>query len=189
MTCFMTYSVYSLNFSSLFPQQSEYLMLITLYFLLSIVWTLISMAWFIFYTYISTRTEIPKILDIVSEQLRKLFSCCYSSKISKEGKKKENINAVSDESANNTTPYFIKQRKSEVVVPSAKILPSLHLKPKCQVCDRCDSCQNTIDQNKLKEINKKTIEAKCNALHNFIFLCIFAIMLFSNIALWLIISY
>ncbi|CAF1067888.1 unnamed protein product [Rotaria sordida] len=57
MTCFLTYSIYSLNFSSQFPQQSEYLMMITLYFLLSICWTLISMTWFIVCDHFTTKGE------------------------------------------------------------------------------------------------------------------------------------
>ncbi len=78
MVCFMTYSVYSLNFSSLFPQQSEYVMTITYFFLLSIAWTLLSMAWFTIYTYYVTKGEMPKWLYDFSGQLQQVPFCCFS---------------------------------------------------------------------------------------------------------------
>ena len=76
MTCFMTYSVYSLNFSNLFPQQSEYMMMITLYFLLSICWTLISMAWFVVCNYFISKGEMPKSLYVFCGFFQKLPSYC-----------------------------------------------------------------------------------------------------------------
>ncbi|CAF1276435.1 unnamed protein product [Rotaria sp. Silwood1] len=77
MTCFMTYSVYSLNFSSLFPQQSEYLMMITLYFLLSICWTLISMVWFIICNHFATKAEMPKPIYAFCGQVQRTLCYCF----------------------------------------------------------------------------------------------------------------
>ncbi|CAF3192520.1 unnamed protein product [Rotaria sp. Silwood2] len=77
MTCFMTYSVYSLNFSNLFPQQSQYLMMITLYFLLSICWTLISMVWFIMCNYFVTKAEMPKLLYVFCGVLQRILFYCF----------------------------------------------------------------------------------------------------------------
>lgn len=77
MACFMTYSVYSLNFSNLFLQQSEYLMMITLYFLLSIGWTLVSMAWFVVCNQFMSKSEMPKALYIFCGWLQRIFFCCF----------------------------------------------------------------------------------------------------------------
>ncbi|CAF1236169.1 unnamed protein product [Rotaria magnacalcarata] len=77
MTCFMTYSVYSLNFSNLFPQQSEYLMMITLFFLLSICWTLISMIWFIICNHLISKVEMPKPLYAFCGQLQRVLFYCF----------------------------------------------------------------------------------------------------------------
>jgi hypothetical protein len=74
----MTYSVYSLNFSGLFPQQSKYLMTITLYFLLSIVWTLLSMVWFVICNHYASRGEMPKTLYAFCGRLERGFVCCFS---------------------------------------------------------------------------------------------------------------
>ncbi|CAF1555218.1 unnamed protein product, partial [Didymodactylos carnosus] len=72
MICFMTYSVYSLSFSSLFPQQSDYLMTITLYFLLSICWTLIAMLWFVICNYFITKVRMPRLLYAFCELLQRV---------------------------------------------------------------------------------------------------------------------
>ncbi len=48
MTCFLTFSVTSLRVSGDIPIQSEYLPLITLYFLLSIVYTFLGLIWYFF---------------------------------------------------------------------------------------------------------------------------------------------
>ncbi|CAF4766747.1 unnamed protein product [Rotaria sp. Silwood1] len=77
MTCFMTYSVYSLNFSNLFPQQSEYLMMITLYFLLSICWTLMSMIWFIICNHFATKAEMPKPIYAFCGQVQRTLCYCF----------------------------------------------------------------------------------------------------------------
>ena len=82
----MTYSVYSLNFSNLFPQQSEYLMTITLYFLLSITWTLLSMVWFVVCNHYISKAEMPKSLGTFSGLLQSGFVCCFSP-ASNENKK------------------------------------------------------------------------------------------------------
>ncbi|CAF1259712.1 unnamed protein product [Adineta steineri] len=90
MTCFMTYSVYSLNFSNLFPQQSQYLMMITLYFMLSICWTLISMIWFVICNHFISKAEMPKFLYIFAGQLqKKVFLFCFPPP--KDDKKKDVI--------------------------------------------------------------------------------------------------
>jgi hypothetical protein len=89
MVCFMTYPIYSLNFSSLFPQQSEYLMMITLYFLLSIFWTLISMAWFLICNHYTTKAQMPKKLCDFCGQLQRMYCCCFPQP--KNDKKKDII--------------------------------------------------------------------------------------------------
>ena len=75
----MTYSVYSLTFSNLFPQQSQYVMMITLYFLLSIAWTAVSLAWFVVYNHYVSKGEMPKALYIFCGWLQRLFFCCFPS--------------------------------------------------------------------------------------------------------------
>lgn len=113
MVCFMTYSVYSLNFSSLFPQQSEYLMMITLYFLLSIGWTLLSMAWFITCNHINTKAEMPKSLQAFCERLQKVLFCCFPSPPGQDTRTKPNKNIIVHNGDTNTARH---QESTEAVV-------------------------------------------------------------------------
>ena len=74
----MTYSVYSLSFSNLFPQQSEYIMMITLYSMLSMAWTLLSMGWFVVCNYYTTEAKLPKPLNSFCGLLQRVFFCCFA---------------------------------------------------------------------------------------------------------------
>ncbi|CAF1336540.1 unnamed protein product [Adineta steineri] len=232
MTCFMTYSVYSLNFSSLFPQQSQYLMMITLYFLLSIFWTLISMAWFILCNHFTTKAEMPKFLYTFCGLLqKKVFFYCFpsakddkkkdvivnNSELKKSGdqesiqatiiqekkcascqkllpscfrrntkvadiEKKDQPSPIEDDTPkktnNNNFPII---DKPEVVTTDKK---DENPKPKCDFCDRCETCQADFDKDKAKGKNKKDIEARCNALNYFIFIIILIFMAIAEFCVW-----
>ncbi|CAF1318946.1 unnamed protein product [Rotaria sordida] len=93
MTCFMTYSVYSLSFSNLFPQQSEYIMMITLYFVLSICFTLISMVWFMICNHFTITSEMPKPIYAFCGQLQRVFFCCFPSS-KEDGKTDKNKDVI-----------------------------------------------------------------------------------------------
>ncbi|CAF3139563.1 unnamed protein product [Rotaria sp. Silwood2] len=160
MTCFMTYSVYSLNFSNLFPQQSQYLMTITLYFLLSICWTLLSMTWFVIYNYFTTKAEMPKLLYDFCGLLQRIFCYCFPLP-KQDGNTNQKKNAVADSGENQ------------------------NMKSKCDFCNRCDSCQSDFDKEKAKGKNKKEIEARCNALNYLVFLFLLLCMFISNLAVWI----
>ncbi|CAF3881768.1 unnamed protein product, partial [Rotaria sordida] len=238
MTCFMTYSVYSLSFSNLFPQQSEYLMMITLYFLLSMCWTLISMTWFIICNHFTIKNEMPKPLYAFCGQLQKVFICCFppsqqDNKIDKnkdvivenaEIKKSDDkettqatntqkmkciscqklfsscrqrqsrveiVNEKENNSVQNvepikTNPTDVEPNEIAVSVPVNE--PNAEAKPKCDFCNRCEPCQADFDKDKAKGKNKKDIEARCNALNYFVFICVLLFMFISNMALWLAMS-
>ncbi|CAF0788447.1 unnamed protein product [Adineta steineri] len=217
MVCFMTYSVYSLNFSNLFPQQSEYLMMITLYFLLSICWTLISMAWFLIYNYIVTKGEMVKSLYNFCGYLQRIFFCCFprpkqNSKVDKKndiiaenGEMKIFENQESTQQMkcvsrlrkqNSIETMEMKQHSSATHTESIK-KSSIEVQPweinkeakrKCNFCNRCESCQADIDKDKTKSKEKKDIEARCNALNYLVFICVFLLMLIVNITIWLLMS-
>ncbi|CAF4393219.1 unnamed protein product [Rotaria sp. Silwood2] len=250
MTCFMTYSVYSLNFSNLFPQQSEYLMMITLYFLLSICWTLMSMVWFIICNHFTTKAEMPKSTYAFCGQLQKALCYCFpppkeddktdknkdvivengdikksddkeSTKVTNTQKMKcvscqklfssclqrrnrvENIDKKQDISSEeiesnkiNTTgvnptdvnPTDVSSTDVNPTETTACINtnePNETAKPKCDFCNRCESCQADFDKDKAKGKNKKDMEARCSALNYFVFLCVLLFMFISNMAIWL----
>ena len=206
MVCFMTYSVYSLSFASLFPQQSQYIMMITLFFLLSIFWTLVSLAWFVICNHYSTKGEMPKLLNSFCGQLQRIFCCCFPPP-----KPDDKVDSKKDITANGTMttndvnsrclPCFrrrvqveTKASKNDIFVEEAGAAKTKSnetndpAKPKCDFCDRCETCQADFDKDKTKGKNKKEIESKCGALNYLVFIIVCILMIASNIALWLMMS-
>ncbi|CAF1194699.1 unnamed protein product [Adineta steineri] len=236
MTCFMTYSVYSLNFSNLFPQQSQYLMMITLYFLLSICWTLISMIWFVICNHFISKAEMPKFLYIFAGLLqKKVFLFCFpppkddkkkdvivnNDELKKSGdkesiqatiiqekkcascqkllpscfrrnakvaniEKKEEPSPVKDDALTKTNnSYFSLLDKPEVIATDKT---DEKPKPKCDFCDRCETCQADFDKDKAKGKNKKDIEARCSALNYFVFVILVLFMVISELSVWVLMA-
>ncbi|CAF2011275.1 unnamed protein product [Rotaria magnacalcarata] len=211
MTCFLTYSVYSLNFSNLFPQQSEYLMMITLFFLLSISWTFISMIWFIMHFYFTSTAEMPTVLYVFCGKLQRILCYCFPPE-KKDDKINKKTGVVPDDGeiqnfseVKNTTATFISKRRvaarndnvettksNSTDVTSTEIKSSIPMTetmkiatPKCDFCNRCESCQTEFNKDKAKGKFKKDIEARCSALNYFVFLCGFLFIFVSNMAVWI----
>jgi hypothetical protein len=205
MTCFMTYSVYSLSFSNLFPQQSEYVMTITLYSMLSMAWTLLSMGWFVVCNYNTTEAKLPKPLKRFCGLLHRVFFCCFSQP------KDDDISASATSiPKTKCVPYqrlfsacFRRRAKVEIVhmrehtnledmegnnsKPAVAISineTTEEVKAKCNFCDRCQPCLADYEKDKAKGKNKKEIESKCSALNYFVFLCVLLFMFIANMVLW-----
>ncbi|CAF1367815.1 unnamed protein product [Adineta steineri] len=235
MTCFMTYSVYSLNFSNLFPQQSQYLMMITLYFLLSICWTLISMAWFVLCNHFISKAEMPKFLYIFSGLLQKkvffyffpppkddktknvivengdlkksedkkstqatgiqktkcascqkLFPSCFRRHIKVESIDKGQHTSVENETSMNKSATD----DARIETPTSVVIDETNKKatPKCDFCNRCETCQADFDKDKGKGKNKKDIEGRCAALNYLVFFCILLFMVISELSVWVLMA-
>ncbi|CAF1362402.1 unnamed protein product [Adineta steineri] len=191
MTCFMTYSVYSLNFSNLFPQQSQYLMMITFYFLLSICWTLISMIWFVLCNHFITKGEMPKLLYSFSEWLQKrIFLFCFplpkqdkpNPSCFRQNIKVENIDMDQHFPIENATSI------GKNNIDDTRIETNNKAKSECNFCNRCETCQADFNKDKVKGNNKKDIEAKCSALNCFVFFCLLLVMTISELSIWITMS-
>ena len=206
MVCFMTYSVYSLSFSSLFPAQSQYIMMITLFFLLSIFWTFVSLAWFVVYNHYSSKGEMPKLLYAFCGRLQRILCCCFSPpKPNEKADANKDIienGPVTTNGANSKClPCFRRRVQVETIATRNDVFvvetgsartnrneaPDV-AKPKCDFCDRCETCQGDFDKDKTKGKNKKDVESKCNALNYLVLFVIFLLMVGSNIGLWLVMS-
>jgi hypothetical protein len=167
MTCFMTYSVYSLNFSNLFPQQSEYVMTVTFYFMLSMAWTLLSMGWFVLCNHYTAEAKMPKPLDAFCGLLQRVFVCCFSKPKDEETPLTKLANALENGKSDGDVNEATEEGKS-----------------KCSFCDRCEPCLTDYKKDKAKGKKKKDIESKCSALNYFIFLWILLFMFVANMVLW-----
>lgn len=175
--------------------------MITLYFLFSICWTLISMAWFITCNHYTTKAEMPNVLLAFCEFLQQVFCCCFplTKTNEKDAANKTTIAAADDETV---TCVYCRQlfgsccRKTNRVKDGNKkesheqamVSTDDSSKEKCQLCDRCQSCQADFDKDKAKGKTKKEIEAKCSALNYFIFILIFLFMFISNMVIWLLMA-
>ncbi len=83
MSCFLTFSVYSLRISQDIPTQSEYLPMISLYFIASILFVLIAFAWFIIENYFKTNLFLPNWLLFLMTNIQKLIDKFKSVKMKK----------------------------------------------------------------------------------------------------------
>lgn len=201
MPCFMTYSVYSLSFSSIFPQQSVYIMMVTLFFLLSIGWTLVSMIWFVICNYYVTKGEMLQLLYILCDRLQRVFFCCFLSTETAKVTSTEKIKCFSCQKLF-TTCLRKRVAAENIDVPSfeTNIKPITTVeyvnttemtekqKSKCKFCGKCESYQTDCETNETKNKKKKDFETKCKILNYFVFFCVALLMIISNIVLWLIMA-
>ena len=134
----MAYSVYSLNFSSLFPQQSEYLLMTTSYFLLSICWTLISMVWFMIYNYITTKADISKLLCVFCARLQKVLFCCFPSPSKPDTKADENKKIIVRNDAKT-----LRHQKIQEATSSQRIASVCCQKPFASCCQMRNRVEGT----------------------------------------------
>ena len=95
MTSFLTFAVTGVRISGEIPVQSEYLPLINLYILLSILYTLFGFIWFIIAKQLSDRHHLPLILVKIAFIVKKVFYCFYKEK-SENFVQDESIEKISD---------------------------------------------------------------------------------------------
>jgi hypothetical protein len=91
MTTFLTYSIYSINTSNSIPTQSDYVPAITVFYIMSTFFVLISFSWFILENFMRSRTYMPLLLRVWVKLFRKLeqaFSALVQ-KVSKSCKKQQ----------------------------------------------------------------------------------------------------
>ena len=55
---------------------------------------------------------------------------------------------------------------------------------KCGFCDRCSDCQTDFKEDKDKGKTKKEIESSFEALNWLAFLCMFILLIITNVAVW-----
>ena len=188
--------------------------MITLFFLLSIVWTFVSLAWFVVCNHYMSKGEMPKYLYAFSGRLQKIFFCCFPPAKAAE---KKGVQQTGELKQSNSTklngvklfcmPCFKRRVAAETTVPIDAIAieegrttneeskenavcgmttePSESIKAKCHLCNRCETCQCDFDKDKAKGKGKKDVESKCGALNYLVLLIVFILMLVSNLALWL----
>ena len=71
MTIFLTLAIYSVRIASDFPTQGDYIPIISIYFILGLLFTFISLLWFTYAEYLRTKIEKPKMMV----KLARLLTC------------------------------------------------------------------------------------------------------------------
>ena len=70
MTVFLTFGVYALKINSDLPVQSQFVSLFSTYFIVSTIYTLIALMWFIVANYFVIKNSIPGHLVFIAEQIQ-----------------------------------------------------------------------------------------------------------------------
>ena len=71
MTVFLTFGVYALKINGDMPTQSEYIPLVSIYFLIATLYTLLSLIWFVMANYFGIKNHIPKPLVLIAQTLQR----------------------------------------------------------------------------------------------------------------------
>lgn len=180
MTSLMTYSVYSVRISNEIPIQSEYMPLITLYFILSIFYTLITFIWHIVKNFLTTNKKWPKFVLAFGQLLQDMVEkvcccCCKESKVedvsaiviepseeSKENKIDEVKSLIENEIKSkelilvSSWKYIDKMNENEILKNSCSLMKLYNGETdKCFKCNLCSSCQAKEDKDEKKKKDKR----------------------------------
>ena len=71
MTIFLTLAIYSVRIASDFPVQGFYIPIISIYFIMGLLITFLSLVWFAYAEYIRAKKQMPKMLI----KLARLLTC------------------------------------------------------------------------------------------------------------------
>lgn len=168
MNVFLALAIYSVRISSEFASQSEYIPLVSIYFMLGILFTFFALCWFVCKELIGKRDEIPKPLNIFANFIRKIFKRTRQVEVKSEPKSEENTDSDKNSDLKKPIPEPVKHEL-------------------CNKCDSCMKCLNEKDKEKIKKKIKEEKEANVNALNLFMLFVIFTCYFVSYLVIWLLI--
>jgi hypothetical protein len=185
ITSWLTFAVNSVRISNDIPVQSEYLPLITLYMLMSMIYTLFAFVWFIIADHLSKTKKIPFIFKLVADTLRKCRPLNYRKV---EQKKKiikpietTSIKTVEQESYQVSTLNSANEvgAEQDIRLNENKILDSNR-----NQCYKCNS--DIVNAEKSKSENEKhEKESQVKTLNLLAFSLIFLFIFSCNLTIWL----
>lgn len=167
MTILMTYSVYSIRISSDMPVESEYLPLVTLYFMLCIMNTFLAFNWFLIANKFLAKSKTPKLLTCLALRIRSVFILNFIKR-----KTNENSSTVSP-------------NKDELETQANENNTS---KTRCNKCDLCEKCEQKSLNDEEKKVKKDLNESNVSLLNYFFWFVLLTFMVASDLIIWLLIS-
>ena len=200
MTSFMTFSVYSLRVSSEIPVESDFLPMVTLYFILGITYTFVSFNWFILANELAQKKDWPKFLKQLASGIKRILFWKYgdtpfwSSKVVPTTTKVKELmrtnqakvemsNVEKQEGANNN------KKSDSSKVPLEVPGKLLNVKLSCNNCDHCVACTEDKEKEKNKKIKKELIDSYVSALNHLVFFLMLLVVVACNLVTWLMIAY
>ena len=137
---FMTLSVYSLRVQTDTAPQSQFLPLVTLYFILGISYAFIALIWFIVANNWTVKNNLPPFLVVFAGYIKRVLFWIYDetpiwkSKIAPEPEKDKQKVLPPDTSTVENKETVVKL-STETDDPSKKLLDDPNVKCKCNTCD------------------------------------------------------
>ena len=170
MTILMTYSVYSIRISSDMPVESEYLPLVTLYFMLCIMNTFLAFNWFLIANEFLAKSKTPKLLTCLASRIRSIFSLRLKLKLLKR---------KTDENSSKVSP------NTELETQGNESNTS---KTRCNKCDLCEKCEQKSLSEEEKKVKKELNESNVSLLNYLVWFVLLTFMVASDLTIWLLIS-
>jgi hypothetical protein len=157
MTSFLTFAVTGVRISGEIPVQSQYLPLINLYILLSIIYTLIGFMWFLIANHLSKKHHLPFLLERMAFVIRKILFCIF-----KDSPKTFNKTELTEKISNDT--------KIDI--------------EKCNFCGRCKNCEKKFEEERITNLKINEIKLNVSALNYLAFFILFLIIFSCNLGIW-----
>ena len=137
MSQFMTLATFSVRSQADVAPQGQFLPMITLYYVLSIMYTFIALIWFIVADHWTTKQNIPKFLGAFAAFIKRILFWIFdeesigrSKKVAPEKKEVEKT-PTEESSAKTETKALSEEKTSEQTTKSTY----------CFTCDYCGDCQ------------------------------------------------
>ena len=166
MTSWMTFAVTGLRISGDIPVQSLYLPLITLYILLSILYTFAGFTWFIIANELSKKHHLPGYLLKIAYFVKKALFWIFK-----------------DTSKTNTITPLIKSEANNIELRDEnKLLKEME---KCNFCNRCKNCEMRLENEKNKRMANEEIRLNVSALNYLAFFILFLTIFVCNFGIWI----
>jgi len=170
MTTFLTYAVQSLNIAGFLPVQSQYYPLISIYFLMSLICTFLSLVWFWYSNKHLTENKIPSSLRVVAKYVKKcLFFIFIPAETNQEIMPESDLTITNLDKAN--VSKEIEQKEIDKC-------------SKCEIlCSRCVQYKLKDDKEKKEKENNESLIKALNILASF---TVFSIFVTIHLCIWII---
>ena len=182
MTTFMTFSVYSLRIASDMPVESNFVPMVTLYFVLGISYTFLSLVWFIIANHFIAKNALPNFLTEFASFLKRILFWKYDAQpLWRHTKAKVDLAEIKDVDNLDNSAENPSDKKNENMTSTEKST--------CFTCDQCFECRKDKANEREKAKNREITEKDISVLNHFMCFVMFLIILACNLITWLMISY